>query len=60
MNKQKAYIIYRVLMRLHNVADLAFVGGREDEARAMWRLIGLLEYQNFECITCESSLEEAA
>ena len=60
MNKQTAFIIYRILTRLHSQADFAFRAGREDDARSMWRLISRLEYLHFEGVTCEQSLREVA
>jgi hypothetical protein len=56
MNKHTAYIIYRVLMRIHDLASFAFLNGREEDARSMWRIIGRLEYMHFEGITTEQSL----
>lgn len=60
MNKQIAFIVYRILTRLHSQADFAFRAGREDDARSMWRLIGRLEYTHFQGVDCEISLREVA
>lgn len=60
MDKDTAYIVYRVLKRLDVIATDAFGAGRVADACSMWRLIGQLEYMHFEVISTERSLERIA
>lgn len=60
MDKDTAYIVYRVLRRLDEIATNAFRAGREEDAFSMWQRIGRLEYIHFGGISTERSLERIA
>jgi hypothetical protein len=60
MKKQNAYIVYRVLSRLNEQAIEAHRFGRVDDAFAICKIIGKLEYLHFQAVSFEHSLEEAA
>ena len=57
MKKQNAYIVYRVLVRLSEQADIAYRYGRTREAEQICTIIGRLEYIHFQAVSFEHSLE---
>ena len=60
MKKPNAYIIYRVLLRIHEQGDKAFICGRKEDAADLWKLIGRLEFLHFQAVSLEREIEKAA
>ncbi len=54
--RNDAYIIYRVLSRIGEQANLALMYGREVDCWAMSKMLGRLEYAHFGAVSFEDSL----
>jgi hypothetical protein len=55
MKKHHSYMIYRVMVRLDEQAEIALRYGRERDAWSISKLIGRLEYQHFGAVSFEAS-----
>lgn len=58
ISKRDAAIIVRIFGRLEIVAERLYLEGRTDDAHAVWRILGAVQYQLFE-VTCCSDMEAA-
>jgi len=58
--KDRAYLIYRVLIRLNEQAMQALKERRDEDAASIGRLIGRLEAQHFHVFSFEISLEDVS
>ena len=52
----RKYIVYRVLARLNEQAEIAYRYGRKQDSSSLSMLVGRLEYLHFRAVGFEHSL----